>query len=133
MFCHNCGNKLEGESMVCLKCGCLVQRGQYKKISKKKNSNVQGIISLIFGIISILLSFNLMLKDISNVGMYTKLFDRLYYAIDIAMAPLFLSFITLVISSNGKNKEDAFNKTGLFLSIISLFFIVSEIVIVIIY
>jgi len=133
MFCHNCGNKLEENIIVCPNCGYLVERSQYKKNIKKKSSNVNGVISLLFGIISILMCFNFMLKDISKVGMYTKLAERMYYALDLVLAPLFMAFITLIISCAGKNNDKALNKCSLFLSIISFFFVITEIVIVIVY
>ena len=133
MFCHNCGNKLEDTNVVCPKCGYLVERGQYKKNIKKKSNNVNGIISLIFGIISILMCFSFMLKDISTVGMYTKLVERILYALDLVLAPSFMAFITLIISCMGKNRDKELNKCSLFLSIISFFFIITEIVIVSIY
>lgn len=133
MFCHNCGNKLEENMIVCPNCGYLIGRNQYKKNIKKKNNNVNGIISLIFAIISILMCFNFMLKDISSVGMYTKLTERIYYSLDLVLAPLFMSFITLIIACAGKNRDKDLDKCALFLSIVSLFFVITEIVIVIIY
>ena len=133
MFCHNCGNKLDENAMICLKCGVLIKEQQEKKVVKNENKSIQSIIGLIFGILSILLCFSFVFKDISGVGMYTKLFDRLYYVLDIVIAPAILSFITLIISINNKRENKDINKIGLFLSIISLFFVITEIVIVIIY
>lgn len=132
MYCDNCGNKLDDSNIICPKCGSLVGRSQYKKIKNKRNSNVRGMISLILGIICLLMCFNFMLKDISTVGMYVNINDRLLYVVELILAPLLLSFISLIISSTGSN-DNAFNKLGIFLSIMSLFFIITEIVIVIIY
>lgn len=132
MFCHNCGNKLEENTIVCSNCGAVVGRSNYKK-SINKTNNVKGIISLVIGIVSILMCFNFMLKDISKVGMYTQISEKLYYAINLVLAPLFLSFITLIISYSGSDSDKAINKTGLFLSIISLLMVTLEIVIVILY
>ena len=103
----------------------------YQKTNR--SINIRGVISLMLGIISIIMCFNFLLMDISNVGMYTKVFERLYYAFNLVMAPLFLSVITLIISYSGKDSDKALNKTGLFLSIISLLIVTLEIVIVIIY
>ena len=133
MFCHNCGNKLEENMIVCPNCGYLVGRNQYKKNIKTKSSNANGIISLVFGIISLLMCFNFMLSDISNVGMYTRLTEKIYYALDLVLAPLFMAFITLIISCVGKNRDKTLNNCALFLSIISFFFVITEIVIVVIY
>ena len=133
MFCHNCGCKLEENSMVCPKCGIMVERSQYKTIKKKESHNIRGLISLFFGIICLLMCFYFMLKDISIVGMYTNITERICYALDLVLAPLFLSFITIIISCFGKNRDKTLNKIGLFLSVVSLFFIITEIVIVVVY
>lgn len=129
MFCHNCGNKLEEKTIVCTNCGTVVERSNYKK--RKKSNNVKGFMCLILGILSILMCFNFLLKDISKLGMYTEINEKLYYAIDLVLAPLLLSFITLIISYSDKNR--VLNKIGLFLSISSLFMVCLEIVLVIIY
>ena len=133
MFCYNCGNKLEDGTVSCDKCGTVFENNNYKKSIKKENTNTRGVISLILGIVSIIMCFDFMLKDISNVGMYTEIIERLYYAFNLVLAPLFLAFITLIISYGGKECDKALNKTGLFLSIISLIMVTLEIVIVVIY
>ena len=124
---------MEENTIVCTKCGSVVGRSNYKKSINKKNGNIKGLICLIFAIISIFMCFNFMLKDISVVGMYTKIADRLYYVFNLVLVPLFLSFITLIISCSGKDNDKVLNKISLFLSIISLLMVALEIVIVIIY
>lgn len=131
MYCHYCGNKLEENTIICPECGKIVERSEYKK-KIKKNINIQGIISLILSIICILMCFKFMLNDISVIGMYTKIMERLYFIFDLVVAPLLLSFITLIISYSG-DSDSSLNKTSLFLSIVSLFMVIIEIVIVIIY
>ena len=125
MFCYNCGNELDNNTKICNKCGAMLKTN--------RSINIRGVISLMLGIISIIMCFNFLLMDISKVGMYTKVFERLYYAFNLVMAPFFLSVITLIISYSGKDSDKALNKTGLFLSIISLLIVTLEIVIVIIY
>ena len=131
MYCHYCGTKLEENTIICPECGKIVERSEYKK-KIKKNINIQGIISLILSIICILMCFKFMLNDISVIGMYTKIMERLYFIFDLVVAPLLLSFITLIISYSG-DSDSSLNKTSLFLSIVSLFMVIIEIVIVIIY
>ena len=133
MFCHNCGNKLEDDAIVCNKCNMVIGRNNYRMNKREKSTNTRGIISFILGIISVLMCFNFMLKDISEVGMYTNIMERLIYAFNIVLVPLFISFITLIISYGGLDKDRSINKVGLFLSAISLFMATFEIVIVIIY
>ena len=131
MYCHYCGTKLEENTIICPECGKIVERSEYKK-KIKKNINIQGIISLILSIICILMCFKFMLNDISVIGMYTKIMERLYFIFDLVVAPLLLSFITLIISYSG-DSDSSLNKTSLFLSIVSLFMVIIEIVIEIIY
>ena len=123
MYCNNCGNKLDSMSVICPKCGLLVGRSQYKKIKKKNESNVRGFISLFFGVVCLLMCFNFILKDISNVGMYVNIKDRLLYAVDLVLAPLLLSFISLIISCTNKRYDNNFKKMGIFFIIMSLLFI----------
>lgn len=129
MYCQNCGKNIN-DDMVCPNCGYIVD-GVYRKNVEKNKNNINGIISLIFGIISILICFNFILKDISSVGMYTKIIDRFNYAIDLILAPACLSFITLIISL--VNRDYLLNKFSILLSIFSFIFIFTEIVIVLIY
>ena len=133
MFCYNCGNKLESNTIICDNCGTVVGRGNYKKNIKKKELNIKSVICLILAIISILMCFNFMLRDISKIGMYTQISEKLYYAINLVLVPLLVSFITLIISYSSKDNDTAINKLSLFLSIISLIMVALEIVIVIIY
>lgn len=127
MICNRCGSKLEEGTTICSNCGATIEK------EKREEKNISGIIGFIFSVISLFMCISFMLKDISKVGMYTNIMDRLYFAINLVLAPLFLSFISLIICYGGKNNDSAINKAGLFFSIISLFFVITEIVIVIIY
>lgn len=131
MLCYYCGNKLEKNNIVCPECGKIVERNEYRK-KINKNINIQGIISFILSVICILMCFKFMLNDISIIGMYTKIMERLYFVFDLVVAPLLLSFITLIISYSG-DSDSSLNRISIFLSIVSLFMIIIEIVIVIVY
>ena len=124
MICHRCGNELEEGATVCSNCGMIIE---------KKQKNISGIIGFIFSVISLFMCIGFMLRDISRVGMYTNIMERLYFAINLVLAPLFLAVIALIISYGGKDNNKVINKVSLFFSIISLFFATAEIVIVIIY
>ena len=130
MFCNNCGNRLEENTIVCTNCGSVVGRSNYKK---KNQNNIKSIGCLILGIISVLMCFSFLLKDISDVKTCINIDKKIYYALELVIVPLIVSFITLIVSYSGNDRNRSFNKIGLFLAIISLFMIAAEIVIVIVY
>ena len=127
MICNRCGSKLEENTTICSNCGATIEK------EKKEEKNISGVIGFIFSVISLFMCISFMLEDISKVGMYTNIMEKLYFAINLVLAPLFLSSISLIICYGGKNNNSMINKAGLFFSIISLFFVITEIVIVIIY
>lgn len=136
MFCINCGNKLDENACVCLNCGVLVRnRSQNKVIKKKKinsiNNKALGLISVVFGSLSLILSLMLYFYDISSVGMYTEIWERILFTLDYAITALLMASITLVFSFI--SKKNKYKKIGLLLSVLSFFFIITEFVVVIIY
>ena len=136
MFCINCGNKLDENACVCLNCGVLVRnRSQNKVIKKKKinsiNNKALGLISVVFGSLSLILSLMLYFHDISSVGMYTEIWERILFALDYSITALLITSITLVFSF--VSKKNKYKKIGLLLALLSFFFIITEFIIVIIY
>lgn len=51
MYCRKCGNKLEDEQQVCLKCGTIAEDNvvQKKTVSTNKSKVVAGILGIILG------------------------------------------------------------------------------------
>lgn len=51
MYCQKCGNKLEEEQQVCLKCGTIIEQNivQTKKATGGKSKVVAGILGIILG------------------------------------------------------------------------------------
>lgn len=132
MFCMNCGNKIEENACVCLNCGVLIKKRS--TVSKKKtgiNTKSLGVVSCILGVISIVFSIMLYFYDISPVGMYTEIYERILYTINYSMTAIMLSFVTLIFSLLGKKNN--YTSIALFLSLLSFFFIITEFVVVIIY
>ena len=39
MYCKHCGNKVEDEAVVCVKCGCIVDETAFRQV-QQKNRNV---------------------------------------------------------------------------------------------
>ena len=133
MFCTNCGNKTDENAYVCVNCGVILKGRsvQHFHSSKKNNTAVQGIISVVLGILALLFSIMLFFHDISSVGMYTEIYDRIFYAFGYSLFALLLSSISFIISL--LSKKNSFSKCGMYLSLISFFFIITEFIVVIIY
>jgi len=132
MYCQNCGNHVDENAYVCVNCGVfLKKRSDIKVIKEKNNDNVSGIIGIVFGSISLLLSLLLFFYDISSVGMYTEVYERIIYALNYSLFAILFTSTSLILSL--VNKKNYYNSIGLLLSLISLFFIITEFIVVIIY
>lgn len=130
MYCSNCGNKVDDNAYVCVNCGVILKRRENVKRNKKQNSNVFGMFSLFFSVVAVLSSFSLFFYDISSVGMYTKAYERVIYGIGFTSISIFLTILSLIFALI---KKSNLNKTGLVLTLISVFLILSEILVIIIY
>lgn len=131
MYCRNCGNKLEDGAYVCTKCGVLASEESSIKIKNKKESNVLGILSIIFSSLAVLISLDLLTDDISFINMYTNAMDKIVYIISHVGLSMALVIVSLILAFT--NRKNICNKIGLSLSLLSLFFIITEIVVVILY
>lgn len=130
MYCSNCGNKVDDNAYVCVNCGVILKKRENVKKNKKQNSNVFGMFSLIFSVVAVLSSFSLFFYDISSVGMYTKAYERVIYGIGFTSISIFLTILSLIFALI---KKSNLNKIGLVLTLISVFLILSEILVIIIY
>lgn len=130
MYCSNCGNKVDENTYVCVNCGVILKKRENVKKNKKQNSNVFGMFSLIFSVVAVLSSFSLFFYDISSVGMYTKAYERVIYGIGFTSISIFLTILSLIFALV---KKSNLNKIGLVLTLISVFLILSEILVIIIY
>ena len=130
MYCSNCGNKVDDNAYVCVNCGVILKKRENVKRNKKQNSNIFGMFSLIFSVVAVLSSFSLFFYDISSVGMYTKAYERVIYGIGFTSISIFLTILSLIFALI---KKSNLNKTGLVLTLISVFLILSEILVIIIY
>lgn len=130
MYCSNCGNKVDDNAYVCVNCGVILKKRENVKRNKKQNSNVFGMFSLVFSVVAVLSSFSLFFYDISSVGMYTKAYERVIYGIGFTSISIFLTILSLIFALI---KKSNLNKTGLVLTLISVFLILSEILVIIIY
>ena len=133
MFCTNCGNRTDENAYICVNCGVILKGRsiQFSSANKKNNNAVLGIISMVLGILALLFSIMLFFRDISFVGMYTEIYERFFYALGYSLFAILLSSLSLILSL--LSKRDNFSKCGLYLSLISFFFIITEFIVVIIY
>lgn len=134
MFCTNCGKRLDENAYVCVNCGVLVRnRSEIKVVKPKKNINTKalGVVSVVLGVISLIFSLMLYFYDISSVGMYTEVYERVFYALDYCLTAVMMSTVTLIFSLVGN--KNTYSKVGFVLSLLSFFFIITEFIVVIIY
>lgn len=137
MYCRNCGNKLDDNAYVCVKCGVLVNaksnvipiRTARKK--DKEDSNATGILSIIFSSLAVLYGFNALTTNIDDIGMYIKIWDRLVYLLDLVGLSLTFMIVGFILSLI--NKRKTCNKVGLGLSLLALFLILTELMVVFLY
>lgn len=131
MYCSNCGNKVDEKAYICVNCGVILKKDNEVPKKVKKESNVTGVFSIIFGVIALLISIGLFFIDISNVGMYTEIYEKVAYAIGFVIIPFIFMILSLIFALIKKNKTS--NKVGLVMSLISAFLIITEVMVVIIY
>ena len=131
MYCSNCGNKVDEKAYICVNCGVILKKDNEVPKKVRKDSNVTGVFSIIFGVIALLISIGLFFIDISNVGMYTEIYEKVAYAIGFVIIPFIFMILSLIFALIKKNKTS--NKVGLVMSLISAFLIITEVMVVIIY
>lgn len=126
MYCSNCGNKVDENAYVCVHCGVVLKK---RSNNIKYNNNVFfNIFSLIISIIAMISSLSLFFIDISGVGMYTKISERIFYGIGFTSISISLTVLSLIFALINKK-----NKVNLILTFISIFLILSEIFVIVIY
>lgn len=129
MYCSNCGNKVDENAYVCVNCGVVLKRRSNNiKYNNNNNNVVFNIFSLIISIIAMISSLSLFFIDISDVGMYTKISERIFYGIGFTSISISLTVLSLIFALINKG-----NKVSLILTFISIFLILSEIFVIVIY
>ncbi len=133
MYCCNCGNKLEDGAVVCIKCGVFVDNQNIpisKTVKKRKENNyLTGIVSIIIGIISFYLTIKVMIGGMGNVSTMS-IENKVGYAINLTINPFIWALISFLIAIGSRNRNKILNIIGLSLSLLSIFFLLTEIVMV---
>lgn len=137
MYCKYCGNKVNDEAYVCLGCGHIIDRentaipSRLKVKRTKKPKNISGILSIVAATASIIAILLCLMGDISSVGKYTFIYERISYGIRYVLFPIVFATSSIILSLAERNK--LLNKMGLGMSLISIFFILTEVIVVVIY
>lgn len=133
MYCIHCGNKIDDNAYVCIHCGKVVRKYNNNKKIKvvNKDDNSIHIIGLVFGLLSFFLIAGCYWKDISYVGMYTKFYEKLFYAFSIVRGPLIFAILGIIFSL--KKKRSIYSNIGLGFSLFACFLIIAEIVVILVY
>ena len=139
-FCSNCGNEINENADICLKCGVLVKKTNTNYAipnNSVSNSYVKGkvpgkgisIAGMVLGIIAIGWAFISLLSigsiESSLVSNYSFYYDITSYVVGFAFGYTLFSFIPsiigLILSIVGLRKsKSGINITGLLLNIIAL-------------
>ena len=125
-YCTNCGNKLNEEADICIKCGKFINRVPNTKnsINSGEVFSIVGMILGIFGFLIILL-LSLGVDAGRNELMNESLLVKIFAALFIALIPLAPTIPGLVFSIMGtKKKKPMYGIIGLVLSLLSLLFII---------
>lgn len=137
MYCTNCGNKIDENAYVCVNCGVIIKKDNSNRVVKKvqknkENSNGTGIASIVVALIGILISlYGFIFGDVDAVSLYTKFFERVFFAFGYNLFQLIFMIVSLILSLvNSKNK---YNRIGFGLTLGLIFLIISEFVVIIIY
>ena len=128
MYCTNCGNRIDEDAYICVNCGMILKS---RSVDKKNSNNILGVVCVILGCLALVLSFMLFFHDIRSVGMYTEVYERIFYTLDYSLSAILMSSVTIIFALI--SKRNTYSNVGLFLSILSFFFIITEFVVVIIY
>lgn len=138
MYCTNCGNKVDEKAYICVNCGVILNKQQELRINNIKNvkknngsGNATGIISIVFASIAVLLCLCLMNVDISEVGMYANVAERIFFGFGFNIFPIIFTIVSLILGF--VNLKNIRNKIGLSLSFIAIFLIITEFAVIILY
>lgn len=131
MYCSKCGNKINDNASVCVKCGVFVTNHNIPITNsrKKKRINPFGIISIIIGIISFCLTIRVMIYGIGNISAMS-IKEKLLYGIELVINPFVWALVSFLFAIVSKNRNRISNIIGLSLSLLSIFFLFTEIVMV---
>ncbi len=121
MYCVNCGNKVDENADICLKCGVFLKRdNKVKSVSSPKIG--KGIASLVLGIIAVFfcLSAFAAFSDLEYTLMGYESFERIGFAVGFILIQTVLSVPGFCLAvAERMNNKNGFNTAGFWLGIAS--------------
>lgn len=132
-FCHNCGNEIDQNAIVCVKCGVSVNNIQHTTPVKQPGRGL-GIASMVLGIIAIFYGMisTLMCTAIIATEEFYYLEEKIIVAVIFNFLPIILSIIGLALGLGSISKtKNGMNITGIILSSLTLFICILLIILVI--
>lgn len=128
MYCFNCGKKVDEKAVVCVHCGCELQ--------KRGAGNGRGIASLVLGIVGLLYGLCAFI-NISNIGTYLDYQPFSYqigFAIGYVLVQSVLSIVGFCLAlAERSKKKTGFNTAGFWLTIITFVIVAIQFIIIITY
>lgn len=120
MYCPNCGNKLDEDMDVCLKCGRFIMKNKKKKIVSHNKGQGMGIASMILAMVSLFISLRVLFYNHAEFEAFDSSLMTIFYLFSSLFIELILGIVALVLSLiSRREKSSFFNFVGLFGAMIS--------------
>lgn len=120
MYCPNCGNKLDEDMDVCLKCGRFIIKNKKKKIVSHNKGQGMGIASMILAMVSLFISLRVLFYNHAEFEAFDSSLMTIFYLFSSLFIELVLGVVALVLSLiSRREKSSFFNFVGLFGAMIS--------------
>ena len=120
MYCPNCGNKLDEDMDVCLKCGRFIIKNKKKKIVSHNKGQGMGIASMILAMVSLFISLRVLFYNHAEFEVFDSSVTTVFYLFSCLFIELILGIVALVLSLiSRREKSSFFNFVGLFGAMIS--------------
>ena len=120
MYCPNCGNKLDEDMDVCLKCGRFIIKNKKKKIVSHNKGQGMGIASMILAMVSLFISLRVLFYNHAEFEVFDSSVTTVFYLFSCLFIELVLGIVALILSLiSRREKSSFFNFVGLFGAMIS--------------
>lgn len=132
-YCTNCGNKLDSNADICLKCGKFINKvpNNNKKMTTEEIFSIVGMVLGIIGFL-IMLIFSLGLSEVRYELINEDIFIRLLGTMFFMVIPLSSSIPGLILSIIGeRKKKSVYGMVGLISSLLAVLFIIASFIYII--
>lgn len=135
MYCVNCGNKVDENADICLKCGVLLKKDNQKKSSSSPKIG-KGIASLVLGIIAVFFCISAFaaFEDLEYTLVDYEGARRIGFAVGFILIQTILSVPGFCLAvAERMNNKNGFNTAGFWLGIASFICIAIQFIFVLIF